>query len=95
MTVETLAPVARWSSIVVVWAGALAAVIVIGLFSSTDDVFAWLSLTLGACTFGALIIQLVTRQKNGFVSRLALSVVGVVIVLAVASGVFWLMELFG
>lgn len=87
MTSDSLTPTTSWTSIIIVWAGAVAGAVLIGIFSPPGDRFAWIALTLAACTFGTLCIQLATRQKEGFVDRMSASVVGALVVLAVATGI--------
>ncbi|WBM81070.1 hypothetical protein KIV56_07435 [Cryobacterium breve] len=48
----------------------------------------WIGLSLAGCTIGTLSIQLATGQKEGYVHRVTLSLVGAVIVLAAATGIF-------
>jgi hypothetical protein len=93
MTTEDLSPATRWSSIVVVWAAAALGAIAIGIFSPPSEYAAWLGLTLAGCTIGALCIQLATQEKRGFVDRLAASIVGASVVLAIAIGILSLVAL--
>lgn len=90
MSTELLAPATRWSSIVAAWLLAAAAAVCIWLFSPQAQYSTWLSLSLGGAVVATLAIQLGTRQKNGFVGRLIASVIGVLIVLAVAALVLWI-----
>jgi hypothetical protein len=92
-TTENLSPATRWSSIIVVWVAAALGAIAIGIFSPTPEYAAWLGLTLAGCTTGALCIQLATQEKRGFVDRLAASIVGASIVLAIAIGILSLAAL--
>ncbi|MDQ1583638.1 MAG: hypothetical protein QOF36_1692 [Microbacteriaceae bacterium] len=92
-TPENLSQTTRWSSIIVVWVAAVLGAIAIGVFSPPSEYAAWLGLTLAGCTIGALCIQLATQQKRGFVDRLAASIVGASIVLAIAIGVLSLLAL--
>jgi hypothetical protein len=93
MTTEDLSPATRWSSIVVVWAAAALGSVAIGIFSPPSEYAAWLGLTLAGCTIGALCIQLATQEKRGFVDRLAASIVGASLVLAIAIGILSLVAL--
>jgi hypothetical protein len=52
-----------------------------------------LGLTLAGCTVATLCIQIATRRKEGYVDRMTASIVGAVVVLAAASGVFALVGL--
>ncbi|HWU46051.1 MAG TPA: hypothetical protein VN133_04765 [Humibacter sp.] len=90
MTTGELAPTTRWSSIVVVWVAALVCAVLIGVYAPTYT--PWLAIAMAGCTLVALCIQLATRQKHGFIDRLAASVCGAFVVLAVAGGVFALVH---
>ena len=76
-----------------VWAAAVVAAVLIGIFALERTYTAWFGIALAACTVGALCIQLATREKQGFIDRLAASVAGAFVVLAIASGVFVLLRL--
>lgn len=90
VTTEALAPTTRWMSIAIVWVLAAAAAICIGIFSRPAEYSAWIALALGGCTVAAFAIQLATQVTNGFVGRLAASLVGALFVLAMATAVLWL-----
>lgn len=81
----------RWISIVVVWLAAAVCSVVIGIASPRVHDAPWLSLTLGGCVVAALCVQLATQEKRGFVSRLTASILGAVVVLAIASIVLLLL----
>ncbi|MEO8906648.1 MAG: hypothetical protein ABI310_01100 [Microbacteriaceae bacterium] len=93
MTTEELTPATRWSSIVAAWVLAGIAAVCIGLFSPHGQYSTWLSFSLGGAVVATLAIQLATRQKNGFVGRLIASVVGVLLVLAVAALILWIVSI--
>ncbi|MGO7983958.1 hypothetical protein ACC691_39655, partial [Rhizobium johnstonii] len=50
-----------------------------------DERFGGLSLSLAVCTLIAFAVQLSVRRREGFVSRVTASIVGAVVVTAVAS----------
>ncbi|MEO6826320.1 MAG: hypothetical protein ABI255_06635 [Microbacteriaceae bacterium] len=87
---EPLGPVMRWASILAVWLGSAVGAVLIGALSPAQERLGWVGLTLGAATAATLCIQLATRQKQGFVDRLSTSVVGAVVILAVASAAYLL-----
>jgi hypothetical protein len=88
-TQESLSPTTRWSSIVVIWVLAALSLVAIGLFSTVSEYNAWLGLALGGCVVVSLCVQIATQEKNGFVNRLAASVVGALIVLAIGAAILW------
>lgn len=71
-----------------VWALAVVGAVLTGLLSEPGEALAWTGLTLAGCTLATLCIQLATGQKEGYVIRVTASIVGAVVILAVASVVF-------
>ena len=92
MTGEPLPRAAAKGTVSAVWAFALVAAVLIAIFSNAGYDGAWLSLALGASVVLALVIQLATQEKRGFVSRLASSVSGALVILAIATGVIYLIH---
>jgi uncharacterized ion transporter superfamily protein YfcC len=84
---ENLAPTLRWTSILTVWGAAVVFAVVIGVVSEAHAYASWLALALAGCVIAALIAQLATQRKEGFVDRLAASVVGAFVILGLAGGV--------
>jgi len=71
-----------------VWLLAVACAILTGVFSAPGQELVWIGLSLAGCTLATLCVQLATGRKEGYVNRVTSSVVGAVIVLALATGVF-------
>jgi hypothetical protein len=92
MTTDPLPRGAAKGTVSAVWAFALVAAVLIGIFSHPDRDGAWLSLALAASVMLALCLQLATREKRGFVSRLGSSVAGALVILAIATGVIYLVH---
>jgi len=80
--------IGQWKSIGAVWLLAVVGATLTGLLSAPGESFAWIGLTLGGCTLMTLSLQLATGRKEGYVSRVTTSIVGAVIVLAIATGFF-------
>ncbi len=78
---------ARFGSVGAIWLLALVFAVVIAVVSEKEQYAAWLSLALAACVLGALVAQLATQQKDGFVDRLAASVGGAFVVLGVTGAI--------
>jgi hypothetical protein len=78
-------------SIVPVWVGVVAAIVLVGLLVPASDRLAWLGVVLGAATLVTFALQLALQEKDGLVTRVMLSVGGSVILLAVATAVFAIM----
>jgi hypothetical protein len=76
----------RWAavvSVVSVWVVAVVLGILIGVLSHPAAYASWLSLALAVCTLLAFAAQLATQQKDGFVSRLAVTLAGSFVILGV------------
>ncbi|WP_157157071.1 MULTISPECIES: hypothetical protein [unclassified Diaminobutyricimonas] len=78
-------------SIIPVWVGVVAAIILVGFLVPAADRLAWLGVVLGAATLITFALQLALQEKDGLVTRVMLSVGGSVILLAVATAVFAVM----
>ena len=78
---------ARFGSVGAIWVLALVFAVVIAVVSEKEQYATWLSLALAGCVLGALVAQLATQQKEGFVDRLAASVTGAFVVLGVTGGI--------
>ncbi|MGO3147216.1 MAG: hypothetical protein ACTIJ6_06010 [Leucobacter sp.] len=72
----------HWPRLITAWA--VAAVIGILVTVFTDVVrFPWLVLAIGVSTLVSFALQLGTAQREGFISRLAFSIAGSVVVIAI------------
>ncbi|MDJ0324257.1 hypothetical protein QMG61_10825 [Cryobacterium sp. PH31-AA6] len=78
----------QWKSVVVVWLFALACAVLTGLLSLPGQGLVWLGLSFAGCVIGTLCVQLATGRKEGYVNRVTVSLVGAVVVLAGATGIF-------
>ncbi|WP_022882549.1 hypothetical protein [Gryllotalpicola ginsengisoli] len=92
MTTESLPRAAAKGTVSAVWAFALVASVLIGVLSPSEHDGAWLSLAGAASIVLTLGIQLATKEKRGFVHRLASSISGAVVILALATGVIALIR---
>ena len=84
---ENLPQSLRWTSILAVWGAAVVFAVVIGVVSEPHAYASWLALALAGCVIGALGAQLATQKKEGFVDRLAASVVGAFVILGIGGAV--------
>jgi uncharacterized membrane protein len=73
---------------VVVWLLALAGVVVIAITADASQSIAWIGITAAVCTIATLAIQIGTGRKEGYVDRVTASIVGTVVVLGAATGIF-------
>ena len=76
-----------------IWLVAAVCMVLTGLLVAPENRLVWISLSLAGCTILTLAAQLSTGQKEGYVHRVTLSLVGVVVVLALATGLFALFGL--
>jgi hypothetical protein len=71
-----------------IWLVAVVSMVLTGVLVAPENRLVWTSLALAGCTILTLATQLSTGQKEGYVARVTQSLVGTVIVLAVATGIF-------
>jgi hypothetical protein len=74
-----------------VWLVAIICMVLTGVLVAPEDRLVWTSLSLAGCTILTLAAQLSTGQKEGYVARVTQSLVGAVLVLAAATGIFALL----
>lgn len=67
----------------VAWLVAIALAVSVVLFAPRDLRFEWLVAAIGVCTLVSFALQLGTARTEGFLARLAFSVVGSVILIFV------------
>ncbi|HEY5231201.1 MAG TPA: hypothetical protein VIJ11_09965 [Galbitalea sp.] len=77
----------RIASIVPVWVVAIAGAVVVGTVARHAGIYPWLSIVLAVSVLLTFVIQLALPSKEGLVLRMAASIGGAVILLAVATGV--------
>ena len=80
-------------SVVMIWLVAVVCAVLTGVLVAPADRLVWISLSLAGCTILTLAAQLSTGQKEGYVHRVTLSLVGSVVVLGAATGLFALVGL--
>ncbi|HVX09074.1 hypothetical protein [Humibacter sp.] len=85
MTGETLTPALRWTSVVCVWAAAVVAAVLIGVFASANAYLGWLGIAMAGAVLVSMCVQLATQQKRGFVMRMGASLAGSFVILAIAT----------
>lgn len=77
-----------WQSIAPIWLLALVGAVLVGAIAEPAHSLGGVSLTLAVCTIATLAVQLATRRKEGFVSRVTASLVGAAVILTLATLVF-------
>jgi hypothetical protein len=84
-TEQPLSPVAGHVGVGAIWLLSVIGAVLTAIFAPTGERFADLGLSLAVCTIAAFALQLMLRHRVGFVDRLIRSVVGAVVISAVAS----------
>lgn len=90
MTVPELAPRRTVWGVLAVWIAAALTGIAIGIFVSEEWRAAWLTVALGACLVLSFAIQLAYGRSQEFLVRVAASILGAMVVMAVISAGFGL-----
>lgn len=73
----------RWS-VTPVWAAALVGAVLVAVYAGTAYL-TWIPAVLGTVVLLAAAIQLAIQRKEGFVTRMAVSITGGVVILVIAS----------
>ncbi len=69
---------------IIVWAGSLVAVVLIAVFVR-DQFLLWIPISMAAAVIASFAIQLGIQRKEGYVTRVMLSVGGAVVIHALAT----------
>jgi hypothetical protein len=77
----------RLSSIVPVWVVAIVGAVLIGVIATPAGIYRWLAVDLAVVVLLTFVIQLALPSKEGLVLRMAASIGGAVVLLAVATAV--------
>jgi hypothetical protein len=77
----------RLVSVVPVWVVAIVGAVLVGLIAAPSGIYRWLSVVLAVTVLLTFIIQLALPSKQGLVIRMAASIGGSVVLLAVATAV--------
>jgi hypothetical protein len=70
-----------------VWVVAVVGAVLVGVISTPSGIYRWLSIVLSVTVLLTFVIQLALPSKQGLVLRMAASIGGAVILLAVATAV--------
>ena len=72
------------------WVVAVVGAVLVGVIVAPSGIYRWLSVVLGVVVLLTFVIQLALPSKEGLVLRMAASIGGAVILLAVATGILLL-----
>lgn len=89
-------PVSRRSTggIVLVWAVAVVVALVIGVLASPPTRVAWMPLGFAGCMVLAFVVQLSGGRSDGFIQRVAASVLGALLAMGLVGLGFGLASMF-
>lgn len=93
MSTPALAPRSPVLGIAIVWITAALMSAAIGVFVVPADRAGWLAIGLGACVILAFGVQIAVGRAQGFIIRLAASVVGALAIMGIISLVFWIVTI--
>ncbi len=78
-------------SVYAVWALVALGAVLVGLLVPAPDAIGWLPIVLGLGMLAAFVAQVSLRTVEGLVTRLAVTASGSIVLLAVATGILWLL----
>jgi len=84
---------ARFGRVIVVWVAAAVIGVLVGVLTPAGQRAAWLTIGLAACLVVAFAVQLSSGSAHRFISRVAASMLGSFVILAVISAGFGLAAL--
>lgn len=93
MAAPSLAPRRSFGGIVAVWVSAVVIGLAIGLLVPAQWRGAWLVVGLGGCLILSFAVQLAYGRSQGFIQRVAISILGALVILGVVSLGFGLASL--
>lgn len=76
-------------SVIPVWVLVAISAVVIGMVSPPKEYLVWLPIALAAGIVMSFCIQLALPRKEGLVDRMMASATGSVLLLAIATAIFW------
>jgi hypothetical protein len=85
MAAPVLAPRRATGGVVTVWVVAALVGLAVGIFVPSDWRAAWLVVGMGGCLVLAFVIQLAYGRSQGYIQRVAISILGALLVMGVIS----------
>ncbi|SJN15402.1 hypothetical protein FM104_00240 [Microbacterium esteraromaticum] len=93
MSEPALAPRNAFHGVIAVWAVSLVAAIVLGILLPEEVRVQWLLLAFGGALLLSFAVQLAYGRAQGFIVRVAASVIGALVLMGLVSAVFGLSAL--
>lgn len=81
-------------TVVPVWVLALVGAVVVGVTAGSEHL-TWLPVVLAASVIATMALQLALRRTQGLVTRMAASIGGALVILAIATGILALVDAAG
>lgn len=75
----------HWKTIATVWVLAIIGAVLTAIFATGASAISWIGLTLAGCTLVTLCLQIVAGSKEGYVTRVTVSVTGAIVILVIAT----------
>ncbi|SBS69865.1 hypothetical protein [uncultured Microbacterium sp.] len=94
MTVPDLAPRRTFVGVIVAWVFAAVVALAVGLIAPPEWRAAWMAVGLGACVIVSFIVHLWFGRSQGFIERVAASILGSLLVMGLIGVGFGLATLF-
>lgn len=94
MTVTDLVPRRTFTGVVAVWVFAAFIALAVGLIAPPDWRAAWMAVGLGVCILASFIVHLWFGRSQGFIERVAASMLGALLVMGLIGVGFGLATLF-
>lgn len=94
MTVTDLAPRRTFVGVIAVWVFAAVVALAVGLIAPSDWRAAWMAVGLGVCILASFIVHLWFGRSQGFIERVAASILGSLLVMGLIGVGFGLATLF-
>jgi len=85
MAGPALAPRRATGGVISVWVAAAVVGLAIGLFVPAEWRAAWLVVGMGGCLILAFVVQLAYGRSQGYIQRVAISVLGALLVMGIIS----------
>lgn len=77
----------HWPSVIFVWLFSVVGAVLAFTVAPAADRLSVLAVVLAGSGLITMIVQLILRQQQGYISRVSLSLVGATIIVAIAAGV--------
>lgn len=94
VTLPDLAPRRTYGAVIATWVVAAVLAIAVGLFAPEQWRAAWMPVAMGVAFIAALSFNLATGRSQGFIARVAISVLGSLVVMGLIGAGLGLATLF-